>query len=64
MSFSIQLEISLIATPNSDVDDDYTCELALGVSHFVLQDDKKTFISTTVKVGLPEPILLGVGSKP
>ncbi|KAK9207704.1 hypothetical protein WN944_000050 [Citrus x changshan-huyou] len=61
-----QLEISLIASPNSDVDDNYTCELALGASHFVLQDDMKAFISTTdliiVKVALPESILLGIGS--
>lgn len=37
----------MIASPNSDVDDNYACELALGVSHFVLQDDMKAFISTT-----------------
>lgn len=36
----------MIASPNSDVDDNYTCELALGASHFVLQDDMKAFIST------------------
>ncbi|GAY44515.1 hypothetical protein CUMW_082600 [Citrus unshiu] len=61
-----QLEISLIASPNSDVDDNYACELALGVSHFVLQDDMKAFISTIdliiVEVALPESILLGIGS--
>lgn len=56
----------MIASPNSDVDDNYACELALGASHFVLQDDMKDFISTTdliiVKVVLPESILLGIGS--